>query len=220
MPITVTCPSCKQMCAVADEHAGMQVRCPQCKNVITVPGAIPAAPVYTSPPPSSFAPPPPVVESPASTAPPGKSALAGLNEAASAVGLDSLARILVYCGWGCLGFMVLTVFLPWASVDLGGYSASSLGISSSGGLMTLFFTLEVGFLLVFFFFMSKNPQMFQTSLWAAAWWSVHASLWRFIDVIQEGRFAGWGLYLALVFSLGAAGTFGTLVIRRMSQRRS
>lgn len=37
MPITLACPSCHQHCAVKDEYAGMQVRCPHCPTVMTVP---------------------------------------------------------------------------------------------------------------------------------------------------------------------------------------
>ena len=42
MPITLTCPSCGQQCAVKEEYAGMQVRCPRCPGVITVPAIAPA----------------------------------------------------------------------------------------------------------------------------------------------------------------------------------
>lgn len=42
MPLTLTCPSCGQQCAVKEEYAGMQVRCPRCPGVITVPLPAPA----------------------------------------------------------------------------------------------------------------------------------------------------------------------------------
>ena len=76
------------------------------------------------------------------------------------------------------------------------------------------------FLLVFFFFLSKNSQMFQLALWAASWWSVHLVIWRFVDIIHFGRHAQWGLYVALVFSLGAAGTFGIVMLQRLSFKSS
>ena len=45
MPITLTCPSCNQQCAVKEEYAGMQVRCPRCPAVIPVPALPPSVPV-------------------------------------------------------------------------------------------------------------------------------------------------------------------------------
>lgn len=58
MAITVACPACVQACSVADEHAGMQVRCPKCGGVIQVPNAgIPtAAPLPAGPGVSTAAP--------------------------------------------------------------------------------------------------------------------------------------------------------------------
>ncbi|MBI3410602.1 MAG: hypothetical protein HY040_19875 [Planctomycetes bacterium] len=248
MSITLTCPSCSQMCAVADEHAGKQVACPRCRGVISVPaagtvpaGTVPAAPVNIPPlpPPAAAtspfafesAPPAPPPSAPgAPPAPPARGALAGLDDAARALGLDQFSKILVYAGWGCLCLLALTTLLPWrASFRVGTedlalnlppqLNTGSLGVSDSGGLMTLFFTLEIGFLLVFSFFLGKSQQFFQLGLWAAAWWGAHSVLWRFIDVIHMGRWAGWGLYLALVASLGVAGAFITLVVQRMSQRK-
>ena len=259
MSITLTCPGCGQMCAVADEHAGKQVACPRCRGVISVPAAgsppappaaiSPAAPVSAAPPspsppstsPFAFesAPPPPPSGSPPPMpgsspppAPPARGPLAGLDDAARALGLDQFSKILVYAGWGCLCLLALSTLLPWRTFasfrsledlnlpNLSNLNVSSLGVSESGGLMTLFFTLEVGFLLAFSFFLGKSQQFFQLGLWAAAWWGAHSVLWRFIDVIHMGRGAGWGLYLALVASLGVAGAFVTLVVQRMSQRKT
>ncbi len=242
MPLTITCPSCRQMCGVAEEHAGMQVRCPRCGGVIAVPAAPPATPVYTAPtypsPPESSPPPaptggyeampPPQTPSPPTqpfafeeppaaprAAAPKRSALAGLDDAAQALGLDPISKILIYAGWGCLVFMALSTFLPW----MGMLDYNALGISSSIGLMTLLFTLEIGFLIVFAFFLGKNPQFFQAALGLSAWWGVHATLWRFIDLVHLGGAARWGLYLALIFSLGAAGTFIAVLVQRMSQKK-
>lgn len=256
MSITLTCPSCGQMCAVADEHAGKQVACPRCRGVISVPaagtapagtppagivpaGTIPSVPMSPPPPAAANSPfafesapsaPPPSAPGAAPPAPPARGALAGLDDAARALGLDQFSKILVYAGWGCLCLLALTTLLPWrASIRIGiedlsaslppQLSTGSLGVSESGGLMTLFFTLEIGFLLVFSFFLGKSQQFFQLGLWAAAWWGAHSVLWRFIDVIHMGRWAGWGLYLALVASLGVAGAFITLVVQRMSQQK-
>src|SRR5262249_29471590 len=149
MSITLTCPSCGQMCAVADEHAGKQVACPRCRGVISVPaaataptgtapvaGTAPAASVGTPlgipppPPPTagssplafeSAQPPPPSAPSPGTPpAPPLRGALAGLDDAAKALGLDQFSKILLFAGWGCLCLLALTTLLPWrASIRIG-----------------------------------------------------------------------------------------------------
>src|SRR5260221_41688 len=103
MAITITCPSCKQLCNVAEEHAGLQVRCPHCSGIITVPGMAPAAPVYTPAAPPPGMPPPPLGAAgapprPEYSAPPGKSPFASLDDAARAVGMDKVSTILFYCG--------------------------------------------------------------------------------------------------------------------------
>src|SRR5262249_4632173 len=127
MSITLTCPSCGQMCAVADEHAGKQVACPRCRGVISVPtgagaaaaaspASAPAAPPVRAPSipatPSSAAPTSPTAspfafESAPTSAPPPppgappRKAFAALDDAAQALGLDQFSKILLYAGFGC-----------------------------------------------------------------------------------------------------------------------
>src|SRR5262245_11595085 len=223
MSITLTCPSCGQMCAVADEHAGKQVACPRCRGVISVPAGtatatpgagtpvaapVPGAPVAASTPasagasaPFAFEGAPPASHPPTPPVAPARKALAALDDAARALGLDEFNKILLYAGWGCLCLLALTTLFPWMSFTLPRLEASEsnvsvvsigrLGVSHSGGLMTLLFTLEVAFLLVFAFFLGKSQQFFQIALWAAAWWGIHSFLWRLIDVVQLSKAAGW-----------------------------
>lgn len=64
MPITTTCPQCRSFFDLADEFAGKQVRCAQCKTVFTVPAAAGlAGPVLLS------AAPPPLEPLPANDSP-------------------------------------------------------------------------------------------------------------------------------------------------------
>ena len=140
MPISITCPGCSQVCQVADEHAGMQVQCPICKKVITVPGlptAVPvAAAVAEGPPPAGSPPYPP--SRPSYVPAPGASPFAMIDAMFPG---NTLARPLFFAGIGCLGVMMLSTFLPWWSIPAVEFlnvrvGGSLLGIQLPGGILT------------------------------------------------------------------------------------
>src|SRR4051794_23147519 len=54
--LTISCPKCRTMLQVKEEHRGMQVRCPTCQQVMVVPRAN-ATPVAATPAPSAQPPP-------------------------------------------------------------------------------------------------------------------------------------------------------------------
>jgi hypothetical protein len=69
MPITFAC-SCGKSMTVGDEHAGKKVRCPDCKNVLVVPGSVTVTEVVAGPPPSTVMTEPLPAVLPAMPAPP------------------------------------------------------------------------------------------------------------------------------------------------------
>jgi hypothetical protein len=214
MPITATCPSCSQVCQVEDQHAGMMVRCPKCGNIIQVarPG-VAAAPMPAAPPPA--APMPPPATPGAAPGPPGPGFMETIQQSATSFGLDPLALKLLYAGVGCLGGMILFTFFPWISSVL----VTILGISLVEGALTFLISVGViGFLIVVLVVLKKKD-VFDISLWVAGSWSALAVLWRLFDVARAGRIAGIGLYLTLLVSLGAAGTFGFIIFQRFIKKK-
>ncbi len=240
MPITVTCPTCAQLCSVADEYAGAMVKCPKCGNLIQTPppaGDSAATLPPGTPLPGASAPAPalgaglPTPPSPPPPAPPFARFMADIDKTAKELGIDPLSKTLIFAGLGCLALMALSVVFHWTAVPavpreisellpatMAGHSR--LGITLSAGLMNLIITLEVAFFLVFYFFLVKKAELFNLSLWAAAWWGSHATFWRLIDLSQLGSYAGAGQYVALVGSIGAAATFGFVVVQRITRKKS
>jgi len=226
---------------VADENAGALVKCPKCGGVIQaprpgearpaearpaeVPGSFGMAPAPALPPhpplPTPATPPP--TAAPATPAGPSaaQAFMADIDKTAKELGLDQLSKILVLSGLGCLALLALTVFFPWISLEgLGGASHTRLGITLASGLMTLIITLEITFFMVFYFFLVKKGDIFNLSVWAAAWWGSHATLWRLIEITQTSRATGWGQYIALIASIGVAVTFGFVAVQRMGQKKT
>jgi hypothetical protein len=208
MPITVSCPSCAQQCAVADEHAGLQVRCPKCNNVISVPGLATATPISAAP--DQVAPPPPPYPQN-----PGAGLGAILNSFFQAVSLDPLGRILFYVGAGSLLLLVLASLLPWVSLPFVG---SVLGIRIWTGIVQFLLSgAALGFLAFVVF--ANQAKLWDIALWIASAWAAVAALWRLVNVIQISSLLGFGLLLSLLAALGAAGTLGFIVVQRLMKKK-
>ena len=214
MPITATCPSCSQLCQVEDRHAGMMVRCPKCGNIIQVarPDAA-AAPMPAASPPATPTPPPATPG--AAPGPAGPGFVETIQQSATSFGLDALALKLLYAGVGCLGGMILFTFFPWASSVL----VTILGISLVEGALSFLLSAGVIGFLVVVLVVLKKKEVFDISLWVAGGWSALAVLWRLFDVARFGHIAGIGLYLSLLASLGAAGTFGFIIFQRFIKKK-
>jgi len=223
MPITLTCPSCGQQCAVKEEYAGMQVRCPRCPGVISVPAAVPAVAIADAE---------PVAVMPASSAPPplpdmsrgqaGPGFMNNVTAFLAANGVSGVNFILFLVGVGCLAFFLITILLPWTpsmpgfavgGVTVGG--GSVLGIALLQGLLYFFMTLGITFLLVFVILMGWSS-LFDYALWTASNYSIFVALHLLIMV----RVGGWGLILALIVMLGAAGTLSVVAFSRLFTRPS
>jgi hypothetical protein len=238
MPITLTCPKCGQMCQVADQHAGKMVGCPKCQNAIQVPptaAPVTATPIPAPPIPATPEPVPPATEAPA-PGPIGPGLLETLNQSIANFGLDPFTMKLIYAGMGSLLAMVFFTLLPWVTVSVSfsgvgqipgfsggeGFSASHsvLGIQTMIGWINILFTLGAAGFMAAVFLVLKNVKFLDGSLWAAAGWGGVASLWRLINVFQWGGYSGIGLYLTLLASLGAAGTFGFVVFQRLTKKKT
>ena len=202
MAITVTCPNpnCRQMATVEDQHAGMNVQCPKCGGTIAVPGA--AAPGAAP----AAAPGAPVQFSSANF-------MGNVERLAG----NAQAKMLLWIGLGCLAGLVLFTFLPWITVSFGEVSASALGIRLGMGIIQLLLSLgAIAFVIVAV--VLNNAQLFNISLWTAGGWGAAVGLWRLINVIDAGRFSGFGLYLSLLAGLGAAGTLGFIAVQRVMKK--
>src|SRR5439155_17653431 len=111
MPITLTCPSCGKQCAVKEEYAGQQVKCPSCPAVITVPHANPHAEAIIAPELATTAP-------VASSAPPVPNVavanfLDKVTKFLAANGVAGVNRILLFVGLSCLAIFLITIRMPW-----------------------------------------------------------------------------------------------------------
>lgn len=224
MPITLTCPSCGKQCQVKEEYAGMQVRCPNCPGVITVPMLAPSMPVMSSAPVESF-PASPGTSPPAPGAPPpmpmsqaGPVFLENINKFLAANGIAGVHRILLFVGVGCMALFLIMVLLPWTpSVSVGGLpgggtftAGGALGITLPHGLLYFFGTLAIAFLLVFVVLIGWNS-LFSYSLWTSSNWTIFVSL----NLLVHLHYAGVGQVLALLVMLGAAGTLGVVALTRV-----
>lgn len=92
-----------------------------------------------------------------------------------------------------------------------------LGISIGPGIFNFLLSAAVIGFLAFVIF-AKQAKLFDIALWVAAGVAVLAALWRLINVIQLSSLSGIGLYLCLLASLGAAGTFGTIAVQRLMRK--
>ena len=220
MPVTATCPSCNKKCQVDDQYAGKQVRCPSCGNTLTMP--VPDAPMAQA-----------IPEPPSAAAAEPTSGAAGANfmdtlkQSLAAFRVDALSTNLLYAGAGCLLGMVVFTFLPWFSFPQLGMMPAQfriggtvLGIQAGIGIVNLLLSLgALAFLLVTVVVIKKR-ETFDIGLWVAGCWGALAFLWRLINVSQLGSFSGIGLYLTLLASLGAAGTFGYIIFQRFIQKKA
>ncbi|GEM_PF-5566105 len=226
MPITLTCPSCGQQCSVKEEYAGMQVRCPRCPGVITVPAAVPAA-VIAEPAPiaavlvTSASPPPPIPE--IQRMPAGPGFMDNITKFLAANGVSGVHFYLLLIGLGCLAVFLITILLPWAptmsvsvpkdwpaggKLDFSGHIWP--GIFEGDGLLYFFLTLGILFLMVFVVLLGwKN--LFEYSLWTASNWSIMVALHLLLHI----RYAAWGMILSLIVMLAAAGTLGVVAFSRV-----
>jgi hypothetical protein len=225
MPIAATCPKCSQMCQVEDQYAGMMVRCPRCGDTIQVarPGsaAVSAAPPAAAPPPQSVsasAPPPPLPSPGAPVGPEPPGLMETIQLSATIFGLDALSMKLIYAGLGCFAAVLLSTLMPWFSIFFGGPVAIVLGIQTGIGWITILLTLGAGGFVVVVFLALKQKNLLDISLWVAAGWGGLAFLWLLVNVAQWG--GSFGIYLALLASLGAAGTFGYVVFLRLTQKKA
>lgn len=225
MPIQVKCPTCQKDCAVQEEFAGAMVRCPHCGNIIVAPRPG-EAPAVSAPPPSAPSPSytmqPPVPTPPtpvgqtsaaatsgtaAPSAPAGPGFVDTVNQFAQRAGLTPLQKNLVFAGLGCLVFLIVDTFLPWAG--------GSLGITIWFGVFN-FLLSAAACAFVIVAAMLKSPPLFNCALISAALWGEHAAFWRLIDVayLSPVGAVGIGLILAFFGSLGAAGTLGFVAFQR------
>src|SRR4029077_3046977 len=204
---------------VEDQYAGMTVRCPKCGNLIQMAAAAsapPAPPAQGAPPPATPRPPPPTPSPAAAPGPAGPGFMETIQQSAASFGLDALSVNLLYAGVGCLAGMVLFTFLPWFTISspiaIGPIvSGSILGISLWPGILNFLLSAGAIAFLIVVFAVVKKKDTFDVSLWVAGGWSAVAALWRLGQTINYGQFTGFGLILALLASLGAAGTFGFVI---------
>jgi hypothetical protein len=213
MPITAACPSCSQKLQVDDQYAGKPVRCPKCGNTMTMPRAdVPTAQVVSEPP---LAAPMLVPTDPLLPGALGAGFIETVQRSLAALGLDALSTKLFYAGVSCLAGMIVFTFLPWFSPGI----VTVLGISVYPGILN--FLLSAGGLgfVVVTLVVIKKKETFDIGLWTVAGWAALASLWRLVDVARLGTFSGIGLYLTLLASLGAAGTFGYIIFQRFVKKR-
>jgi hypothetical protein len=220
MPITATCPSCTQMCQVEDQYAGMMVKCPKCGNIIQVArpeaAVIPAAAPLAAAPLPPAPPPPPASSAPGvAPGPVGPGFMETLQQSIKSLGLDPLSVNLLYAGTGCLAGLVLFTFFPWAAIG----PISVLGMSLWYGIFNFLLSAGAIAFLIVALVVLKKKETFDISLWVAGGWSALASLWRLFDVANIGSLASLGLYLTLLASLGAAGTFGFIIFQRFIKKK-
>lgn len=220
MPLTATCPSCSQKCQVEDQFAGKQVRCPKCGNTMTMP--------LSDVPTAHAAPEPPLAAAEPLPGAPGAGFVDTIKQSLAAFRIDALTTKLLYAGAGCLAAMVVFTFLPWVSIGNIGVGqfqmhvgVTRLGIQVPDGSGVLNFLLSLAALafIVVTIVVIKKRDVFDISLWVAGGWGALASLWRIINVANFGSAAGIGLYLTLLASLGAAGTFGYIIFQRFMQKK-
>ncbi|MCS7046244.1 MAG: hypothetical protein NZO58_07800 [Gemmataceae bacterium] len=211
MPITLTCPTCAKPCAVRDEYAGMQVRCPSCSAIINVPAPsitpLPAVPLPATPEaarPTEYqgttAPPPP---------PSGPSFADKLLKFLAAHGVNQTQFILLLVGIGCMGLFLIAVLLPWFRLPIP--AVSRLGIQTGIGLVEFLLVLGVLFLLTFVILLEWH-KLFDYALWTASNLSMFIVL-HLLALIGDG--ASVGLILALVAMSVAAGTLATVTFPRV-----
>ncbi len=214
MPITLTCPSCGQQCAVKEEYAGMQVKCPRCPGVITVPPAGPAAavmePMAASPAPVGGAPPPmPSIAM-------GPSFLSSVSGFLAANGVGAVGQILLYIGLGCMAFFLITVLLPWyGGLSIQGFGqavaiSSVLGITTGPGILYFLLVLGVLFLVVFSVLM-KWSKVFDYSVLTASNLAIFIAL----SLLTSIRLGAWGLFISLFVMLAAAGALGVVAFTKV-----
>jgi hypothetical protein len=207
MPITATCPGCKQTLSVQDQYAGMQGKCPTCGTVLTFP----------VPPPSVFpmapsAPPPPLPDF--SPAPSGGSAYAGGPPASRApgttfslAGLDQMASILLPVGLFFLLLEALATFLPWVSNPLRSYSGIALGAAT----LFLFLCLIVGGIVATTFFVKENLALSAVIGAAFGTFSLLCLLAEMSLASRQGG-TGAGLWIGFLSAIGVTAAFAALAV--------
>ena len=207
MPLTLTCPSCGQQCAVKEEYAGQQVRCPRCPGVITVP--LPAPAVIEAEPVSAV----PVAAAPGAAAPPpipaapaGPGFIDNITKLLAANGITGINQILLLVGLGCLALFLITVLFPWYPA-IGGVG---LGITNPIGIVQFLLVLAILFLVVFSVMLGWN-RLFDYSLWSASNLSIFCAL----HLIAMLRFSAWGLIISFIVMLGAAATLGVVAFSKV-----
>jgi hypothetical protein len=211
MPITLTCPSCGQQCAVKEEYAGMQVRCPRCPGVISVPAAVPAVVIADAEPvaamPATSAP-PPIPEMPRAQG--GPAFMDNVTRFLAANGVSGINFILFLVGLGCMALFLITVLFPWVGVSGGGFSFLRLGIQISFGIIEFLLVLAVLFLLVFVVLMGWS-KLFDYCLWTASNLSVFIAL----HLLAMIGGAAWGMIISLVVMFAAAATLGIVALTKV-----
>lgn len=194
----------------------MQVRCPRCPGVISVPAAVPAVaiadaePVVVAPPSGG---PPPIPEAP--RAPAGPAFLDNVTRFLAANGVSGVNFILLLVGLGCLALFLITVLFPWLGMSGGGLSFSRLGIQLGVGIINFLLVLAVLFLLVFAVLMAWS-KLFDYALWTATNLAIFIAL-HLLGMLGSG--AAWGIFISLFVMLAAAVTLAIVAFAKIFAAR-
>jgi hypothetical protein len=214
MSINVRCPNatCATALSVKDTLAGKAIKCPACGATLQVPEQ--AADVVA------------VDGNQAGAAPSAGALLAKVK----ALGLDNLSLYLFLGGLGALLLLILCVFLPWISVG-GEVTVRGAGVEISGNVPTvtrggfrypggqviLLFTIAVLAYCIIAFL--AQPKLFQSSLFAAAIWSIQAVVIMLIQMFHISSVAGFGFYLSFLMAMAAAGTLGFVAFQQLMKMK-
>lgn len=235
--IDFECPNCGKEIHVQDSAAGMKGKCKKCGSTIKVPDAPPAAaapaddffeladeapaggeaepadelapalPLKSKRAPSSNVP----KSAPASSS---ASILAALTQRREDVTPNE--GIALIGGVGGLALLALSTFLPWVRTPFG----SSLGVGNSNGAITL--ALSVASAVAVGYAYTQKKYWLESLLAASAWatlatfWtgSLLVNLWRIPAILAAMVGPGFGLYLAPIAALVAAGALGYVAFQQ------
>lgn len=187
----------------------MQVRCPRCPGVISVPAAaaavvLEAEPVMTLPV-SAAEDLPPIQRGPA-----GPGFMDNINKFLAANGIAGINKILLFIGLGCMAFFLITVLFPWFGASFGNVNFTRLGIQTGYGIIEFLMVLAILFLLVFVVLMGWT-KLFDYCLWTASNLAIFISL-HLLALIGG---AAWGMIISLIVMLAAAATLGVVTFTKV-----
>jgi hypothetical protein len=216
--IDFKCPFCGKEIHVKDSAAGMKGQCKQCGKTIKVPDGPPAAAERAE----DFFQLVDAAEKVAPVPPPlPKRAPSGSKPLPLAERQDDVTpneRIALIGGTAGLALLALSTFLPWMKTFLG----RSLGVFIPTGQVTFGLSAVAG-AAVWYAYTQKKYWL--ESLLAASAWGTLATLWSGSLLVQLLRVpamfsdmvsAGFGLYIAPVAAVVAAGALGYVAFRQVS----